>query len=377
MWMALFIIAALVQIGYWTLAGIGLRRARQHAPAPPVQGGGQPDAHHPTTLPTTTLPPISVVVAARNEADQLPRLLAALAAQDHPTYEVVIVNDGSTDQTGDIIEAWTRDHDYIRGLTVEAPVSPRKKHALTQGIGAVRYPLLAFTDADCEPPPGWLTALARAHAHSETDTVWIGYSPFRPAPGLVNRVARYETFAAGVFTAAATGIGHPYMAVGRNISYPRAVFEQIGGFEHSKQSLSGDDDLFVQEVRRQHAAPVRHLFGAASYVWTESPATWRAWIRQKTRHVSAGRFYAHDTQAHLTLFQASNVLLWLAPAFIGNWGVSLLAAGLLARGVVLTRAASLFGEDDLLPFFPLWEGLYALYHVLLVPFGLRKIPERW
>lgn len=364
-----------VQLAYWGLLRRGVRQARRHDPS---QG----------EISKNDLPPLSVVVAARDEEDALPALLAALRHQTHPRFEVVVVDDASTDATTRIVRDWIDalpgDGPSGRLVQVESPQPPRKKHALTQGIGAARHERLAFTDADCAPPPGWLEALARGHAAFEdgpsaAGPLLIGYSPYRRVEGLslLNRFARYETFLAGALAAGACGLDRPYLAVGRSLSYTRPLFEQIGGFAHSKKSMSGDDDLLVQEVHRRRAAPVRHVFGPETHVETDAPRSWRAWLRQKRRHASAGRFYAAAPSVHLAVFNGSGALLWLAPFALGGLGLALLLGKLTVQYVALRPAARAFEETDLLPALPLWDLGYALYNALVVPLGLAKLPEEW
>ena len=389
MLLLLFALALGVQVVYGGLLYRGLRRARRRDPS-----------HRPALPAGEDLPPLSVVVAARDEEADLLALLEALARQTHPRFEVVLVDDASTDRTPQIARDWIDalpddrgDEDGVTGrlVRVEDPKPPRKKHALTRGVAAARHPLLAFTDADCTPPPGWLEALARAHAafaHDGDDAgsdrtsaapLLIGYSPYRRAEdaSLLNRFARWETFFAGALAAGACGLGRPYMAVGRNLSYLRALFERIGGFAHARASMSGDDDLLVQEVHRRRAAPVRHVFGPETFVETDAPPSWRAWLRQKRRHASAGRFYAAAPSAHLTAFNLTSALLWLAPLVLWPVGVALLAGKWLVQAAALWPAARAFGETDLLPALPLWDAGYALYNTLVVPLGLVKLPEEW
>ena len=358
---------------YWLALGAGWRRER--ARAADAQAAATEDA-------PGDGPPLSVVVAARNEEAVLPTLLAALAAQTHPALEVVIVDDASTDATAAVVEAHAATAPHpVRLVRVADPQPPRKKHALTQGLAAARHPRVALTDADCAPPPGWAAALARTHAawaaREVPEVVLVGYSPYRRRGGLLGRFARYETFAEGCWAAAAVGLGRAYMAVGRNLSYPVALFHRLGGFAHSARSMSGDDDLFVQAVRRRAAAPIRFVFDPATFVATDAPPSWRAWLHQKRRHASAGRFYARGPQVHLALFHAAGLLRWLAPAALGATGWGLLAATLLAEGAVLGRAARALGEDDLMPLFPLWSLGYTLYATVVAPLGLLRPPASW
>lgn len=375
----LFITALAVQGAYWGLLRRGVRRAQRRDPS-----------RH--TVSKNDLPPLSVVVAARDEEDALPALLDALRRQTHSRFEVVVADDASADDTARLVHDWidalppeSSSNNGITGrlVQIEEPQPPRKKNALTQAIAEARHPLLAFTDADCAPPPGWLASLAQAHAafdaEMRTAPLLLGYSPYRrPEDGsLLNRFARYETFLAGVLAAGACGLGRPYMAVGRNLSYSKHLFDQVGGFAHSAASMSGDDDLLVQEVHRRRAAPVRHVFGPETFVKTDAPRSWRAWLKQKQRHASAGRFYAAAPSAHLTAFTLTGALLWLAPLVLGWAGLALLLGKLVTQYAVLAPAARTFGEMDLLPALPLWDLGYTLYNVLVVPLGLARLPEEW
>ena len=345
---------------YSGLLSWGWRRARRDAEA------ARSDAR----------PPLSVVVAARNEADVLPRLLDALDAQTHPDYEVIVVDDASTDATAAIADEWAEGRDHAQVVPISDPQPPRKKRALTQGIEAATHDLLAITDADCVPPPDWLSGLAAHHAATDTDTVLVGYSPLRGA-GLLGAFARYEALVELLYAVAAIGWNRPYMAVSRNLSYPRAVFEAVGGFADGAESMSGDDDLFVQAVHRRTDTPVRAVLDPRTFVPADGPASWREWGRQRRRHVSAGRHYPAAVGVHLTLCHASLVLLWIAPLVLGTLGLGLLATGLLARHSALGPAADALNDNSLLAVFPLWELGLALYHVTIVPLGLLSPPDDW
>ncbi len=360
-WVLVFGVAFVVQIVYWGLLRHGFLRAQREA---------FPGVERP-------VPPMTVVVAARDEARRLPTLLSALTRQTHPHYEIILVDDASVDATVAILRTWQDDHPLLRVVSVVQPEEPRKKRALTQGIDGAAYPLLALTDADCAPPPGWLMVLAQRHARMPGEKLLIGYSPFRKAPGLLNRLARYETFVTGFLTAATVGLGRPYMAVGRNLSYSQALFEHVEGFTPILHALSGDDDLFVQHVFRHRAASIHHLFDPRTFVPSEAPATWRAWFRQKRRHLSAGRFYDREVQVHLALFQGTSIALWLAPLALGWLGAGLLGTKLLAQHLILHRAAHALHERDLLATQPFLEVLYVAYNLLLAPLGLTRLPRRW
>ncbi|MGB3542681.1 glycosyltransferase, partial [Rubrivirga sp.] len=176
--------------------------------------------------------PITVVVAAHNEAERLPALLDALEAQTHHPFEVVIVDDRSTDRTGAVADFRAARFPVplrvvrVEDADLEAAGLPPKKHALECGVGAARHDRLAFTDADGRPDPEWLATLARWSALEDESSledggaVLIGYGPYIREPGLLNRFVRYETVTTAALAAASVGWNRPWHAVGRNLSYP-------------------------------------------------------------------------------------------------------------------------------------------------------------
>jgi len=379
-YLALFTAALTIQLAYWIVLGIGFSRVRKNQPQ---ETGGSPEDL-----------PISVIVAARNEEQRLPKLLDKLELQTYGSFEVVIADDGSTDGTTELIEAraalWEeRGGIRLRCIRVEEGEAesqslPRKKHALTRAIAGAAHDRLVFTDADCEPPPNWLAILARHAAPNGVDdgAVLIGYGPLRKQPGLLNAFVRYETLLSAFMATSAVGWKQPFMAVGRNFSYTKSVFEHLGGFEHSAASLSGDDDLLVQEVARTNAAPVRYVLDSAAFVSSNAPTTFGVWLRQKLRHTSAGRYYSRATKTHLLVFHASILLLWLGVPVLrvasGSWlGVGLLAVRFLIPRAAFRPAERAFGAGDLSLSQPFLDGLYLLYNTLIAPVGALLKPKRW
>ncbi len=370
-----------IQSAYWLAVYTGFMRV--------VKLSGDGVRHHygtggdtgtsggkPITAPSKHEPvPLSVIIAARNEATTLPTLLDALQRQTHAQYEVVVIDDASTDATASVVREWARTHAYVRIVQVKNPQQPRKKHALTRGIAAAQYEHLAFTDADCAPGPEWLATMASCHEHEGADVVVTGYSPFRRNGSVLGAIASYETFVTGVLTTAAAGLERPYMAVGRSISYSRSLFRRVGGY--AVETLSGDDDLFVQAAAKLPGVVVAHPLEPQSFVATDPPSSWREWLRQKRRHTSAGRLYSPRVKLHLGLFHATNILLWTAPLWAGLAGFTLLVVKLAVESAILHHAAGALREPVRLLALPALEFSYAAYNLILAPLGLAKAPERW
>lgn len=356
--LAFFVAALVIQLIYWIILSIGLGRI--------------PDPE----LPEASDLPVSVIVAARNEDAKLPRLLWALANQSHENLEVLIVNDASTDRTSEIVLQQVARDPRFKLVNVDDPQNPRKKHALALGIKTASHERLLFTDADCVPHEDWARTFADV-ASKHRDAVLIGYGPYRREESGINRFVRYETLMIAVMAAASTGMNRAFHGVGRNLSYPKSLFQELGGFVHQMHSLSGDDDLFIQHARK-HGAEARYVLNPSGFVESDAPSSWEEWTRQKLRHTSAGTHYRLAAKFHLGLFNLTNFLVWLGPVFLGWHGAGLWAIRFLVQRAVLKRAAIRFGADnDLMIYQPILEFQYLLYNILIAPVGMVFGGRRW
>lgn len=339
-------------------------------------------------VPPAVTAPVSVLVAARNEAASVPALLAALAAQDYPrdAFSVILVDDRSTDDTG----ARARDKaqrlhlplTVLRVSTTPDGFAP-KKWALQQAIEAASSEHLLFTDADCRPAPQWMRAMV-SHLEQGADLV-AGLGPLEPGSSAASRWAAQEARRTMLAFVGEALVGRPYMAVGRNWALRRSLFLQTGGYGATASVPSGDDDLLFQRLIAQGARPALCLAPESSCP-SPAPSTWTALLRQKRRHASVGARYPLSVLVSLTL-------QWLLPVltlvvlgislFAGQaWarfasfcfafaacGGSVVAADAIARKAalpsptdgLLTRAAREAGLLLAAPFVALW-GLTGFRH---------------
>jgi len=365
----------LVQGWFW------LRYFRPFARRPAEAGASEPG-------PDTE--PVSLIVCAHNELDNLRELVPLLLRQDYPAgFELVLIDDRSQDDT--YLYAQQLSQYYpgrFRLVTVShtpAGFAP-KKYALTLGIKAARYERLLFTDADCRPvSPDWLRLMQRGFAQRNGADLVLGFSGYAERPGLLNQLIRYETLLTGAQYLGLAWAGRPYMGVGRNLGYTRATFNSTKGFASHIRRLSGDDDLLVQDAV---AAGARAAVVADSEAQTlsEPAETWAAWWRQKRRHLSAGSRYRAADRRRLALFMGSNVLFYaLTPAVLAvGWNrenlVSLtiiwLARTLLALLTYVPLARRL--RTTMLPLAV--PALDFLYFALYCAWGLsllRRRPLQW
>lgn len=245
-------------------------------------------------------PGVSVILCAHNESENLANYLQALLTQDYPTYEVIVVDDGSEDKTREVIERYMVYDPRLHMTFVPAGARVRstKKLALTLAAKAAKYDYLLLTDADCVPESNQWIRQMMAGFKSGKDIV-LGFGAYFKEKGFINRLVRYDTLFNGLHYLGAAISRHPYMGVGRNLAYRKSLFFQSGGFTHLMGQRAGDDDLFVNHVAtRKNTAVVVH---PDAFTWSLSKKNLHDWLQQKHRHLSVSPSYRMGTKIRLTL----------------------------------------------------------------------------
>ncbi|MDQ7949403.1 MAG: glycosyltransferase, partial [Pedobacter sp.] len=261
-------------------------------------------------LPENGKNPISVIICARNEAENLGKYLPQVLAQEYPKFEVIVVNDRSWDGTDELLKEFAVQYPHLKIVTVADgnKFMAGKKFAVTMGIKAASYDWLVFTDADCEPASAqWLMGMQQPEDPSIA--IVLGYSPYFKKNGLLNCLIRFETFFTAVNYLSFALKGMPYMGVGRNMAYRKSLFFENKGFAAHMHIPSGDDDLFVNA--NANAANTMIRFNRTTHVWSEPKTSWLAYLRQKKRHFGAGKLYKPRHQFILS-FQIATQFLFYA-----------------------------------------------------------------
>ncbi len=253
------------------------------------------------------LKPVSVIICARNEEQNLMEYLPKVLDQDYPNYQVVIVNDRSWDETWDVMEEFSRKFDNIK--LVNIPDAGKdgyaKKYALTLGVKAAKHDQLIFIDADCYPVSrNWLRDMAEKF--SVKKTLVLGAGGFVPEKGMVNKLIRYDACNIALQYLSFAKAGTPYMGVGRNLGYKNELYDSVRGFKSHYHIASGDDDLFVNATANKRNTNI--CFTPDSITLSKAEPTFSAWRVQKRRHLTTGKYYRTYHKFLLGLYPLSYVL---------------------------------------------------------------------
>lgn len=327
--------------------------------------------------------PVSVLICAKNEAENLTEFLPKIISQDHSDFEIVLINDASFDDTLEVMESFKEQHDNIKIVNVKNNETfwGSKKYALTLGIKASTHDHLLFCDADCVPKSdSWITKMSTHFAHKKKFV--LGYGAYKKEKhSILNALVRFETLLTAIQYFSYAKAGNPYMGVGRNLAYHKTEFFNANGFMSHMNVRSGDDDLFINETAIKTTTSIE--FSEYSHTESIAPKSLSAWFQQKRRHISTVKHYKFKDQFFLGLFYISQILFWtlfiVLISFLFKWEIVLAIFGIriLLQYLVFGLSAKKLKEQDLIFAIPFLELFLILFQLTI--FITNKIlkPNHW
>jgi cellulose synthase/poly-beta-1,6-N-acetylglucosamine synthase-like glycosyltransferase len=262
---------------------------------------------------TDNLPPVSVVICARDATELLQKFLPEMLTQNYPEYEVIVVNDGANESTEFLLRDLKITYPRLRSSFVPHGTTniSTKKLALTLGIKAARYDWLLFTDAECIPEnENWIRTMMRNS--TEGTEIILGYGAYLNQKGMLNRLITYDTLFNALQYLGFANAGKPFMGVGRNLAYHKNVFFRNNGFVPNLNLPSGDDELFVNRAATQFNTRIESSL--ESLTWSEPKTNLRAWIYQKERQMSVSYHYTPKSKLFLSVEPITRSLFYIATA---------------------------------------------------------------
>ena len=274
--------------------------------------------------PQTSTPkraPISVIVCAKNEEENVKNFISLLTQQNYPDYEIVLIDDASSDDTLELFEAFEKQYSNIKLVKVENNEAfwGNKKFALTLGINAAKNEYLLFTDADCYPVS--------------------------------------------------------------NMAYKREEFFKVRGFMDHMKIRSGDDDLFINQAANSKNTTI--CYTSDSFTYSKPKTSFKDWFAQKRRHIATSEHYKGFDRAQLNLFYISQLLFILIPiillAFQYQWIIVLSIIGFryIFAWTTMGFAAGKLKEKDVMYWFPIIEVIIIFTQLNIFFSNMFSKPVQW
>lgn len=321
--------------------------------------------------------PVSLIICARNEEDNLFSHLPKILEQDYPGFEVIVVVDQTVDDSKHILRAYQEKYAHLRFIEMERNKHRKfgKKLPLTVGIKGAKYERVLLIDADCFPASDqWMKLMMRNY--KEGKKIVVGYGPYERQDGFLNKLIRFDTTAIAITYLGFAKNNRPYMAVGRNMSYAKDLWFEVDGFKKHYHIQSGDDDLFMQDAADKSNVAIE--MEPKSWVYSHPKTTWKSWVRQKQRHFTASSSYRFINKFLLGIFPMSMFLMLFSCLILlisFEWwlfALSLLLLRYVLYWVVCGAIFKRLGQKDLVWMFPFLE----IVHFVVIPFIYYSVDRR-
>jgi glycosyltransferase involved in cell wall biosynthesis len=305
---------------------------------------------------------VSIVIAFKNEEENLEQCLDSLLNQKYPNFEIILIDDHSTDSGSRSAIDLAEKHEHLKYYSLEKLHG--KKAALSLGVSKATGTWIALTDADCYAgSDSWLQKMM---AHSVNADVVLGYGPYRSENSFINLFIRYETWHIALQYMSFSILRIYYMAVGRNMFFKKSLFDQMGGYQEHQDLLSGSDDLFMANVPKN--AKVQYCTDEQSYIYSYPKRSWKELYNQKRRHLSTSIHYRLSAQIILGIISLSQLLLYISGLLLIFQGfqTTLVASFMLVRVIYIWIIAALnmhkIIEKRLWVLSPLFDFLIVFYY---------------
>ena len=324
---------------------------------------------------------VSIIICAKNEAKNLKKNLPRILNQNYRSFEVIVVNDNSTDSTENILLEINIKHPILCSIHLrDKPVGMAgKKYALAKGIAAAKYDVLLLTDADCSPESNeWLQQMQSIIR--EPVEIGLGYGPYHSYPGFLNKLIRYETIFTAIQYMSFALAGKPYMGVGRNLIYKKSLFNKVGGFHSHDHIASGDDDLFIHAAANAKNTTI--ITSPDTFMYSEPKKTWRTFFRQKSRHLTTGKHYNKENKLFLSLISLSHFI-----HFLGGIVLIVKFSTIFVLMLYVVRIScmmwtskplfSKFKDPSLWKWIPVLDLAYFFYYIVFAPALITGNTNPW
>lgn len=325
----------------------------------------------------------SILVSARNEAENIAKCLDSILTQNYPTslYEVIVINDRSEDETAAIVNAYVQKYSHVKLLHTTDKTYEGKKMAITYGFEQALYDYCILTDADCIVPNTWLIEY---NSFLVTNPAQFIYAPVTFTGKTIFEKVQSLEFAGLVgIGASAIQLKNPNMCSAANMLVKKSAFDAVNGYQDNLDVSSGDDEFLLHKIFKKYPHQVYFLKSYKAIVKTGANVTLKQLTDQRRRWVSKSTKYENR---YITAVLVGAYLFNFSIAFnlvygiFNHWflwmGLVQLALKTLTEGAFLFFVTKLFNKQKLLWLLPIAEPLHILY-VLVIGIWANSNTYNW
>lgn len=262
---------------------------------------------------------VSVLIAARNEEENIENILLSLYNQIFPKelFEVIIVDDHSEDNTKTIIDNFINNNKDFN-MQVFISEGKGKKAAISQALHKAKNHLIIVTDADCILNTLWIENIVAFYQKTKSKMI-LAPVLLTPSNTLFEKMQVLEHLSLMGSTAGSAAIGFPVMCNGANMAYEREAALEVEKLRHDFNIPSGDDMFLLEQfVKNYGYKNVKFLLSKSAIVKTKTCKTIKDFFKQRRRWVSKTKSYTNwkiITTALIVFFFNISIISLLISAF--------------------------------------------------------------
>ena len=343
---------------------------------------GMKDFIHHKPLNENNLPFISIIIAARNEENNIWNCIQSLINQTYPQnkFEIIVTNDHSTDNTVPIINSFQKENIRVINLidfTENKILNSYKKKSIETALQFAKGALIVTTDADCIAPSKWLETLASFYIKNNPVFIALPVAFNSPLPGdsffkkFFKKFQSLDFMTLQGITGASVYNKFHSMCNGANLAYKKEVFYEVGGFEGIDNIASGDDMLLMHKIQKVHPDKIMFLKSPDVIILTQPAETLKEFMNQRIRWASkADKYTDKKITGVLLLVYLLNAWIFILVIssffFIKAFYLFLFSVAIktIVELIFLYPVAKFFNKRKLLWWFVPAQPLHILYTLL-------------
>jgi len=325
--------------------------------------------------------PVSVILYTKNQEEKLLSFLPSILSQEYPKFEIVIINNASSDNTSVLLESYAKKYAHIKVLNVENNEAfwGSKKYALTLGIKAAKYPNLLFTDtAGKLISKHWISEMSKKF--NAKKTIILGYKKYQKENSLSNIFIRYENLLRAIKCFGFTKLGSPFMAFGNNLGYEKSEFFKVNGYINHMKTSAGEADLFIKDAANKKNTTF--CISEKSFITIASPISFSSWFAENKEEIIITKKYKFKHRFLLKFFTFSKILFYVLATvlfFMYPYQIILpiVLVYFLLQYIIIGISAKKLKEPQIIFFLPFLEIGLLLIQISIFSANLISKPAHW
>jgi len=331
--------------------------------------------------PKAEKPPVSVILVAHNQYNDLNNNLKYFLDQDYPAFEVVVVSDNSDDDSNDLLRGCALENSHLSIVELKQNLNwfKGRKFPLSIGIKSAKHEILLLSDIRYRPSTnGWIGSMVEAYA-PQTEIV-LGYASFA-TPSKMNLWYRFTAFYDGLFYLSMALSGVTFKGVGKNLSYLKSLFYREKGFSSHYVINSGDDELFVNKSATRSNVAVQT--NPVSKTIRTKKISFFQWLTNERNKLAIRRHFKFGHKVAISLFNTSTFLFYFLLAFLLISGyffefvIGAFALRFISQMTIFGIAQKKLSEKRLLLLSPFFELLHVLIDFFIWIVLLFSGKKKW